>query len=514
MPHSVDLSQFKIWTEEEFERVFMPSPASRPNGSQGTQGADADAGADTIDEASLPDDLLDLIRDGVSGTKDRSRAFMHAVGRLKDHGATVDGVYDLMSRYPDGIADKYLRPKNRLRREIERAYAKIPDPPPVSPAPTRSSPSPTSLDQVLAVFGKWLALDDPTPIHAVLGAVAANMLPGDAVWLGVIAPPSSAKTEILNALARVPHIEMAATLTPAALLSSTPKRQVGPGAKGGLLNKIGAFGVLVLRDFGSILSMHGETRTELLAALREIYDGAWTRHLGVDGGKELSWRGKLGLVFAATESLDDYHAVIASLGHRFLICRMASDGDNQLDKAFDHTGAAAQMMRDELAAAVGGLFGDLRQDPPPLSGEERLRLRRVVRLAVRLRAHVERDRHTREILSIHGAEGPARMALGLERLLAGLHAIGIEREPAFAIIHHVALASTPAIRKCAYDQLTETSQATRSIAEALRLPTTTARRALEELEAQGLAKRIRGSDKRGNVDAWTIDPIWAAEKDR
>jgi hypothetical protein len=42
-------------------------------------------------------------------------------------------------------------------------------------------------------------LPDHTPVLAVLGTIAANYLPGDAVWLAVIAPPSSAKTEILNA---------------------------------------------------------------------------------------------------------------------------------------------------------------------------------------------------------------------------------------------------------------------------------------------------------------------------
>jgi hypothetical protein len=41
-----------------------------------------------------------------------------------------------------------------------------------------------------------------------------------------------------------------------------------------LLQKIGASGFLVLKDFGSILSMRPETKAELLAALREIYDGS------------------------------------------------------------------------------------------------------------------------------------------------------------------------------------------------------------------------------------------------
>jgi len=33
-------------------------------------------------------------------------------------------------------------------------------------------------------------------------------------------------------------------------------------------------------------------KAEVLAALRELFDGAWTRHLGADGGKPLSWNGK------------------------------------------------------------------------------------------------------------------------------------------------------------------------------------------------------------------------------
>src|SRR5262249_33888171 len=57
---------------------------------------------------------------------------------------------------------------------------------------------PSTIEQTLAVFDRWLILPDRTSIYAVLGSVAANLLPGDPVWLGLIGPPSSAKTEILN----------------------------------------------------------------------------------------------------------------------------------------------------------------------------------------------------------------------------------------------------------------------------------------------------------------------------
>src|SRR5262249_61325196 len=82
-----------------------------------------------------------------------------------------------------------------------------------------------SIDDAIKVFEKWLILRDRTPIYALLGTVAANQLPGDPVWLGLVAPPSSAKTELLNAVAQLPHMVPTATLTLASLLSGTSEKQ-------------------------------------------------------------------------------------------------------------------------------------------------------------------------------------------------------------------------------------------------------------------------------------------------
>ena len=192
-----------------------------------------------------------------------------------------------------------------------------------SGASASERPTPRSIDEVLQVFERWLLLEDLTPVYAALGTVAANALPGDPVWLGLVAPPSSAKTEILNATTRLPGVVPAATLTLASLLSGTPAKQQARGAKGGLLRQIGEQGLLVLKDFGSILSMRPDAKNELLAALREIYDGSWTRHLGTDGGKSLSWQGKVGMLFGVTGVIDQHHGVIGAMGDRFLLCRLA-----------------------------------------------------------------------------------------------------------------------------------------------------------------------------------------------
>ena len=262
----------------------------------------------------------------------------------------------------------------------------------------------------------------------MLGAVAANMLPGDAIWLGLIAPPSSAKTEMLITLVNIPHTEMVGTLSVAGLLSGTPRRQVTAGAKGGLLQKIGAFGFLVLKDFGSILSMRPEAKAELLAALREVYDGKWTRVIGADGGRTLQWSGKIGLLFGCTRVYDSYYGVISELGDRFLLCRMEPD-EKQFLHAIKHANRATQM-RARLVEAVTNLFAAPLPPPRDISDREINWLNDILQIAVRLRGAVKRDYRTRELEDIYGAEGTARFGKALERVLAGLDCLGVKRSKA------------------------------------------------------------------------------------
>jgi hypothetical protein len=247
----------------------------------------------------------------------------------------------------------------------------------------------------------------------------------------------------------------------------------------------------------------------LLGALREIYDGAWVRHIGSDGGKALHWKGKVGLIFCATQAFDDERAPIAALGDRFIVCRLAPPASGQLRKALEHKGAALKVMRDELAEAVAGLFVDAKgREPRLIEDAEITRLEHVVALAVRLRGHVQRDRFSRDIENVHDPEGPSRVGLALERLLAGLDVIGLEREAALRLVEEIELASTPPLRRHAFDLLSNEPKTTLDIATALRISTSSGRRTLEDLAAQGLARRQRakkkdGKEKDGGADLWT-----------
>ena len=69
------------------------------------------------------------------------------------------------------------------------------------------------------VFRKHLLLKDTMVIEVILATVFANKLEGDPLWLLIIAPPSSAKTEIITSLSGIPNVFPLSSLTAHTLVS-------------------------------------------------------------------------------------------------------------------------------------------------------------------------------------------------------------------------------------------------------------------------------------------------------
>lgn len=170
----------------------------------------------------------------------------------------------------------------------------------------------------------------------------------------------------------------------------------------------------------------------------------------------------------------------------------------------DHTGELETQMRRELAEAVTALFSAERHEPQPLTPEERRELVRLSALVARGRSPVERDRVTREIELIPGAEGPARLAVTLERLLAGLDTLNCERDLALRVVRRVALDCLPPLRLRLLNELAARPEpaTTSSLAVAVDTPTVTAKRTLEDLAAYRLITRI--SQGKGKPDLWQL----------
>jgi hypothetical protein len=222
-------------------------------------------------------------------------------------------------------------------------------------------------------------------------------------------------------------------------------------------------------------------------------EGAGEASAGELIGQPLSRESRLS--FGATQAYDQHHAVSGTLGDRFLLYRIETMVAEQLTMSRLQPGAVTDI-RQRLAIAVADLFASL-PDPLPeritMNDPEYASLSDVIREVIKLRGGVMRDRVHREIDDVLDPEDPARLARALQQLFAGLCLIGVNRAEAVALIEQIAYDSAPKLRLKAFNALTDAWQKTRDVANAIKLPTTTTKRALEDLMAQGLA--LRDEDK-------------------
>ena len=349
----------------------------------------------------------------------------------------------------------------------------------------RYSVSP-ELDKVTNCFQRYLYLPDPTPLFVTLAAVAANHMQSDPVWLLLVGGSGSGKTEILNSTLGLPDMHAASTLNESGLLSGTPSKEKSKDACGGLLREVGEFGILVLKDFTSVLSMHRDQRAAVLAALREIFDGSWTRRIGGEGGTKLHWQGKLGFLSGCTDVIETHHAVISSMGDRYMRLRMPNiDPKEQGRRSQANRGREVEMRRN-LERAVTDLFSSLDLTTGiEISDVHQLKINALATFAALARSPVDRDGVRREIEFVPDSERPARLSKSLLSLFAGALKIGVTDEFAIQCIREVAFDSIPKVRLQLLEKILECqSEPTASdLATAISLPEVTVRRALEDLKA-------------------------------
>ena len=310
--------------------------------------------------------------------------------------------------------------------------------PPPAPPPV----DPTSLDECVATFRKYMHLPDPGSIHVALATIIANRAEGDPVWTLIVGGPASGKTEPVLTMRDEPDCYLSGPITEAALLSGTPKREA-KGSKGGLLHEIGPFGVLLVKDFTSVLAMYRDTRAALLAALREIYDGTWTRHVGSDGGRTLHWEGKLGLLGCVTGAIDSAHGVMATMGERFVLYRMP-DAEEEAQSRTALGRSNGRQMRVELATAMRGALAAATERPArSLTELETDFLVALSTFVARARSTVDRDGYSREINLVYEPEGPARIALVLREMLLALDRLGLPLETTYTTVRKLDSTRSP-----------------------------------------------------------------------
>lgn len=368
----------------------------------------------------------------------------------------------------------------------------------------------TDLADVHAAIRRWFGDEhDLATVDLLLAAIAAHHLDdGDPLWVLFLGGPGSAKTETLSALDGVRGLLITSTIhSEGALLSGSSQKEWDRGATGGLLIRAGAKGVIVLKDFTTMLSMNREAQKSVMSALREVYDGRWERNLGVDGGRTLSWKGRITLLGAVTSCWDKHYEVISSMGDRFVVLR--------LDSKTSRTKAAAQAiantgqektMRTELRSVLNAFVDDLAADLAlgkriELSKSDDSRLSAAADVVTRARSAVDHD-YRGNVIAAHALEMPTRFVKQLTQVLRGALAIGMERHAALALAIRCARNSVPPMRlRVLCDVAAHPRSSVASIERRLDQPRTTIDRVCQELHALEILSAQMTPRSGGDSDA-------------
>jgi hypothetical protein len=318
---------------------------------------------------------------------------------------------------------------------------------------------------------------------AVLASHALKEFPP--AWCLAIAPPGSMKTDFLESFRGLPGVHFVDEVTTNTFLSGKMdekgKKRTKPA---GWLHRIGNDGVLIAADFSTFTS-NPKTLQVILAQLRRIYDGNFSREFGTDENLvERSWQGRLTLFAGAVPDIDGHHSLFQKLGERFIRVRWPRAGGVETGlQAMKHTADVAK----ELQAAVRSLMHPILSTPqtaPAIPPAIELKIANLSELVALARTCIERDGHSREANGVPVTEGNTRLPQQLCQIARGsalLDRRSQVNEDDYKLVRRVAFDSVPPERIAVLKATLEDKSAF-----ALGLPKATAARAIEDLKLSGL----------------------------
>jgi hypothetical protein len=341
-----------------------------------------------------------------------------------------------------------------------------------------------TLEEVKATFRKWLYLKDETVIDVVLGCVVANRSQSDPVWVFIVAPPGGTKTEVLRSL-KTSETYHLSTLTRHSLISGFMiKRKDGSRIDPSLLPLLDGK-VLIIKDFTTVISMDKHAREEILATLRDAYDGEARKTFGSETMTR-SYKSKFGFLAGVTPEIDRIYSVSQSLGERFIKYRThIEDRENIIRKASQNLGKEKDM-RMELMGVTARFLRTLEMSNVAIPDELDTKFINLALLIAQLRTSVSRDSYNRRnVQFMPETEVGTRLVKQLKGLAQGLALVRGKKEiteAEYELITKIAKDTLPSKRLSLLQALITLKgyERTSAIAQEIKLHVNTVREMLED----------------------------------
>jgi hypothetical protein len=358
----------------------------------------------------------------------------------------------------------------------------------VQPA-TATAPA-SALDRLDEVLRQHFHQPDTQAIRVVMSTIKSHYLNlGDPAWIFVVAPPGSGKTTTtIMGAAGLPQVQILGSWSASTFLSGMHGAQ-----QPGLLEKLGPTvennkcfvtkgdGILISKDFTTVLAMQRDRRAEILSQLREIHDGQYRKDFGT--GVTKIWAGRITMIAAVTPALDRAYSMSSTLGERFLQVRWHRPARIAGARAIDQQTAEKQISKD-LTNAVRAVFDEASPEVPEIADSTRDNLAAVADLVAIARTYVYRSSFgAREIEDVPEPEANTRVAKGLAAIARGAAALRGTPTVTDSIlrdVYRVALDCIPPMRR----------EVLLTVLDGSPIPAgTTIARAVEDLQELGLLER-------------------------
>lgn len=226
--------------------------------------------------------------------------------------------------------------------------------PELPPIPQEAITKTYTLEELHAIYKKWLHIQEDYTINAVLCAVLGNFVAGEVDIIGIVGPSGSLKTELLRCFGETEN----QYIYP---ISSITEHTFISGFKGNQdtipLLRCRA---IIIKDLTTMLSRKEDIRAGIFADFRELTDGYMKKEFG-SGVKREYKDIHSSIIFASTNAIERYYSMYSSLGARMVFVRPRFDPTESRIKSATNQ-LQLKAMRDELhAITMGFLKGILKQ---------------------------------------------------------------------------------------------------------------------------------------------------------
>lgn len=284
------------------------------------------------------------------------------------------------------------------------------------------------LDDVIRSFSEFIKWPEYDIVTICMGTALANIAQeGDAVFLFIIGPPSSGKTELIRGFKGLPHFFELSKVTPHTFISGFMERGKKKGSENSLLNKLKKADqrIIMIKDFTSMLGERADVKSNVFSQLREIADGYCSTPYGT--GENVSWEGKIGIIAGVTGAIDESAGTRSALGERFLGVRVGKlDHKKAASSSAAYTGLESAC-REMIANAIKVFMENVDVGMLPealnlidVSEEIHEKLFAGARLLSVSRTGVNRDKYSRVLSSLPEPEGPSRLIRQLVHIGKGI----------------------------------------------------------------------------------------------